>query len=266
MDTIPIAKIGETQKIDIEQSRGIVLHDSYARVCSVYKPTVSRIGDTSPHRIAKLFGGRWQDYNHHFVVQASGCPLGCNYCYVEESSPSKNFTAQGLVDLFIQFRSAALDCFRATVNVFHLMGGDPALYCSFWPILRYELDQRGCCKVILLSNTVLVESAVKGVQPWKYLDIHNFVLSGCLKGVNREDFIRNTGKDLYHVAVSELKHYIRSKNFYLTLVGQDKSLDWNGLYELIPKERIDFLKVVEYAVVKQRKSSGGCAATAEVPD
>lgn len=252
MDSIPIGKIGETQKVDIARSQGLVLYDNYARICSVCQPKKSPIGDTSPRRIAKLFGGRWQDYNNHFVVQVSGCPLNCWYCYVEGESPSKNFTPQGLVDLFVQFRSAALDNFRAAVNVFHLMGGDPALYCTFWPLLRYELDSRGMKNVILLSNTVLVEKATRGVQPWKYLDMNHFILSGCLKGVNRADFLKNTGKDLYHAAVSELKYYVRAKNFYLTIVGHE-NLDWDGLYALIPKERIDFLKVVDYEVIKRRR-------------
>ena len=256
MNTIPISKIGEIQKVDIQRSKGIVLHDDYARICSVYKNNKSAIGDTSPHRIAKVFGGRWQDYNNHFVVQVSGCPLCCNYCYVEEVSPSRDFSTQALVDLFIQFRSVALDSYRTTVNVLHLMGGDPALYCTFWPLLRHELDSRGMKGVILLSNTVLVEREVRGVSPWKYLDIPHFMLSGCLKGVNREDFLKNTGKDLYHVAVSELKYYIQSPNFYLTIVGR-KSLNWDGLYELLPKERIDFLKIVQYDVVKWRQAKKG---------
>jgi len=257
MHTIPIAKIGNIQKTDIEQTSGVKLYNAYGRICSVYKSKKSRIGDSSPRRIAKLFGGNWQSYNHQFIVQVAGCPLNCWYCYVDnldgKGKNSKNFTVVELVDLFVQFRSAALDDYKAPINVFHLMGGDPALYCAFWPHLRDELDRRHMSGVIILSNTVLVERKTKRLEPWKFLDIPHFMLSGCLKGVNREDFLKNTGKDLYHAAVSELKNYVHAKNFYLTIVGQSKNLDWPGLYELIPKDRIDFLNIVNYNVVKDRK-------------
>lgn len=250
---VPIAKIGEIQKIDIEDSSGIVYYDEIARICTVVKDKKSsdNRGDLVPYRMAELFGGLWEEYNHHFIVQVAGCPLKCPYCYVDNLKTDLFMTADELVDKFISFKKEVELRFSIKVNVFHFMGGAPALYCDFWKELRDSLDEHGLKEVILFSDVILVENYFTKKTPWEYIYLHHFIITGCLKGTNKENFIINTGFDLFQQALVELKNYIYFKNFYLTLIGFDeKSLA--DVYDIIPKNKIDFLNIVNYEVTKNR--------------
>jgi uncharacterized Fe-S cluster-containing radical SAM superfamily protein len=251
---IPISKLGKYQIKDIENSTGIVYHNGIARICTVIKDSGSpdNRNDDSPYRMAKLFGGSWQDYNHHFIIQVAGCPLRCWYCYVDNLKKDLIMSADEMVKMFINFRKEAKKKFNIDLNVFHLMGGAPALYYWFWPILREALDNRGLNNVILFSDIILVENYFYShITPWNYMEIPNFIVTGCLKGTNRSNFLQNTGFDLFDQAVKELKHYIRFKNFYLTLIGYDEE-DLPEIYDLVGKERVNLLKIIEYEVVKRR--------------
>lgn len=254
MVKIPVAKIGKIQKLDIEKSSGIVFYDDIVRICTVVKPQNAHDdrGDKSPHRMAELFGGDWEDYNNHFIIQAAGCPLKCPYCYVDNTKADLEMTPEELVDRFIQFKKQVEPKFGIKLKVFHFMGGDPAIYCEFWKKLRGMLDKKGLKDVVFFSDAVLVENHFYKLKPWKYLNLNNFILTGCLKGTNKEDFIKNTGGlDLFEQSLRELKNYLPHKNFYLTLIGfNEKDLD--DIYKIIPKERIDFLKIVNYEVTKNR--------------
>ena len=183
-----------------------------------------------------MFGCRPEDYSYHFVIQVSDCLLSCGNCGCKENP--KKFTAEKLVDMFMQFRNAALTL-GVTVNVFCL-GGASAFCCPFWKVLRQELDSRGMKGVMLLAGTFFVERETASILPWEQLDIHHFMLTGCLKGLDREDFLSQTGKDLFSVAASELKHYVQAPNFYLSLRYSD-TFACAGLDSLIAKERVDFL-------------------------
>jgi uncharacterized Fe-S cluster-containing radical SAM superfamily protein len=245
---IPIAALGPLQKIDIENSSGIVFYDDDARICTVIKQPESKDerGDKSPFRMANLFGGNWQDYNNHFIVQVSGCPLSCPYCYVDNLKPDRFYTSKELVNKFIHFKKQFNN-----INVFHLMGGAPGVFCSVWPDLRSELDLSGSTDVILFSDVIFVEEFFFNKKPWDFLNIKNFLLTGCLKGTNRKNFFDNTKHDLFENALNELKHYIDYSNFYLSLINYDEN-DLVNIYKIIDKDRIDFLKIINYEVTKQR--------------
>lgn len=249
---VPISKIGELQKIDIENDRdqnGLVCYDDYARVCTVFTGTRRDIGDRSPFRMAELFGGSWQDYNHHYVIQLAGCPLDCPYCYVDNLEANTYFSAVSLVESYKAVRFEASTKFGVSLKVLHVMGGAPAVYCEFWPKLRMELDEQGLDDVIIFSNVILVENWFHGVEPWLYMNIQNFIVEGCLKGTNRKNFIRNTGHDLFGAAVRELFHYIPYYNFYLTLIGHEED-DLPVIYQWIDPERVDTLQIVKYEATK----------------
>lgn len=253
---VPISKIGELQKIDIEADRdkgGVVCYDNYARVCTVFTGTRRDIGDRSPFRMAEMFGGSWQDYNHHFVIQLAGCPLDCPYCYVDNLGEDTHFSEISLVELYKTIRFEALTKFKAHVKVLHVMGGAPAVYCEFWPKLRMELDALGPYgeDVIIFSNVILVENWVYGVEPWRYMNIENFIVEGCLKGTNRRNFMDNTGHDLFGAAVRELFYYVPYENFYLTLISHDED-DLPVIHQWIEPERVDELKVVGYEATKAK--------------
>ncbi len=250
---IPISKIGRLQKDDVEKSSGIVFYDDVARICTVVKPSNAHDirGDKSPYRMAELFGGNWQDYNNHFIIQAAGCPLKCPYCYVDNLKQDLLMGVDEIVEKFVIFKEKAELKLGIKLNVLHFMGGAPAAYCKFWPELRKSLDKNGLKEVILFSDVILVENHFYKVEPWKHIGIPNFILTGCLKGANRQNFIKNTGFDLYEQSLKELKNYLDHENFYLTLIGHDKK-DLNKIYKIIPEERIDFLKIVYYEATKKR--------------
>ncbi|MFC1685561.1 hypothetical protein ACFLZZ_00900 [Nanoarchaeota archaeon] len=250
---VPISKIGKTQKIDVEKSSGIVFHDDVGRICTVIKKENAHDnrGDKSPYRMANLLGKEWKDYNNHFIVQSAKCPLKCNYCYVDNLKSDVSMNADELVDKFAIFKSEVEPSFDTKLNVFHFMGGAPGAYAEFWPELRNSLDKKGLEDTVLFSDVILLEDHFYKNKPWQYLNLKNFVLTGCLKGTNQENFRKNTGKDLFNEALGELQNYLPSKNFYLTLIGHDEK-DLNRLYDTVPKERIDFLTIVDYEVTKQK--------------
>lgn len=278
MQTIPLARIGPVQLIDLEKSTGCIkLYDEYARICTIIKQDsnvleckakwckeinnqvvsvepkqINHIGDQSPYRMSKLFGNLWSHYNHQFVIQVSGCPFQCPFCYVDNLKEDTRVDAPYLVDLFKHFREKVKADYQVDVNVFHLMGGDPAHYASFWPILRDELDSRGFDKVVLFSDCLLVEDMLYDVKPWEYVDIHHFILASCLKGTNWINFKDNTGCDLYMAALFEAMFYKDKSNCYFTLINFD-SRDLKKIYDILPKKKIDLLTVYPYEVSVRRK-------------
>lgn len=256
---IPISKISELQKVDIEHDKecgGLVYYDKYARVCTVFTGSPRDIGDRSPWRMAEMFGGFWKEYNNHFVVQVAGCPLDCSYCYVDNLREDVRYSAISLVTLFKVFQWHVYTHFHETLKVFHLMGGAPAAYCSFWPELRAEMDHQGFEDVVLFSNTILVEGHTRSVEPWRYMDLPRFIVEGCLKGTNRKNFKRNTGRDLFGYALLELHNYIRYPNFYLSLINYNRK-DLPFVYQWMDRSRVDLLEVVEYEVTKAKEESYG---------
>jgi len=62
---------------------------------------------------------------NHFVVQLWGCPLRCPYCYVTPEGVRGDFIPIGNESLLHAYEQSGLE-------VFHLMGGAPALYLDSW--------------------------------------------------------------------------------------------------------------------------------------
>ena len=253
---VPITKIGRIQKIDVEKSSGIVSHDDIARICTVVKEknAYDDRGDKSPYRMAEIFGGDWKDYNNHFIIQVAGCPLKCPYCYVDNLKANLSMNADELVDKFVEFKKIVEPKFNIKLNVFHFMGGAPALYCEFWEELRNSLDNHGLKEVVLFSDVILVENHFSKKKPWEFLNLHHFILTGCLKGTNEDNFKKNTGFHLFEQSLKELENYLTAKNFYLTLIGFDER-DLSQIYKIIPKERIDFLNIINYEVTKEKMAA-----------
>jgi len=197
--------------------------------------------------MSRLFEKGWVYYDTHFVVQIAGCPFDCPYCYVDNLKIDTYTSAKEIVNKFFEFSETV-----PNLNVIHLCGGAPARYSQFWEELRVELDNNGLSRVVILSDTIFVENHLYKVKPWNYLHLHHFCLVGCLKGVTPLNFFLNASKRLFHEAIAELTHYVNHKNFWLTLINYDVT-GLSNIFDLVPYEKIDFLKVVEYEVVKRRK-------------
>lgn len=247
---VPISKIGDLQRRDIESSSGTVLYDRFGRICTVVKPD-GGIGDRSPYRMAEMFGGGWQDYNNQYVIQVAGCPLNCRYCYVDNLEEDTRWSAISIVENFLAFRWDLRVKFHKPLNVLHFMGGAPGIYCDFWKELREELNYRNCEHVILFTDVIFVEGFTRQVRPWHCMDLERFIVAGCLKGTNRENFEQNTGKDLFSQAVMEMFLYTVHDNFYLTLLGYDEA-DLPKVRSWVEPWRIDLLNIVEYEATKAK--------------
>lgn len=250
---IPISVIGEIQEKDILKSSGNVLYDGTGRLCTIVKPQKSFDDrrDTAPMRMANLFGGKWEDYNEHYIIQVSGCPLKCWYCYVDNLKPNKKMDAEEIVYDFHRMRRQSYKCDLPEINVLHLMGGDPGRYPEFWKELRESMNESDLKRKILFSDVIFCENYFYDVKPWEFLNLENFILTGCLKGTNRENFQKNTGFDLFDQSLRELEKYADHENFYLSLINYSEE-DLPRIFSIIPSERIDFLKVINYEVTKSK--------------
>jgi len=252
VNKIDIAKLGSVQTLDVRHSRKEV-YDNYFRTCTVLQesildeqPPYSDIGDTSPYRIAKLYGGDWYKWNRQFVVQVADCPFKCWYCYVDNLKPGLWLTPQELISSYKMFRSKV-----PNLNVFHFMGGCPGRYSYLWKEIRNEMDKQGLEDCVFLTDVILVEELFYQQKPWNDIP-HMSIVQVCLKGTNFENFKLNTGLDLFHEAISEVRHYIRKPQVYFAIIEQSLA----GVAfanELFGYENVDRLHVKRYEVVKRRR-------------
>jgi len=244
---IEVAELGSIQTLDVMRS-GKEHFDSHFRTCTVLQgdPPYSDIGDTSPHRIAKLYGGDWQRWNRQFVVQVAECPMKCWYCYVDNLEPGIEFEPRTLVQWYREFKKDIPD-----LHVFHFMGGCPGRYAYLWKEIRNEMDKQGCEDDIFLTDVILVEEIFYQQKPWLCIP-HMSVVQVCLKGTNFENFYLNTGLHLFHEAICEVRHYIGKPQVYFAVIEQSLA---GGAFanELFGYRNIDRLQVKEYEVVKQRR-------------
>lgn len=68
----------------------------------------------------------YQLMSQQFVVQLYGCTMACPYCYVTEDGIFGEPTMRSTKQLIAAYNATGLD-------VFHLMGGAPAIYMAKWP-------------------------------------------------------------------------------------------------------------------------------------
>ena len=131
-----------------------------------------------------------------FVVQLHGCPLNCPYCYVTQKGVFGEPVKISTEELLRHYRRSGLD-------VFHLMGGAPALYLGWWKEIAHEVR-------VFHSDFLLVE----GIYHKEYLRD--------LPGLHA---VSLKTKDLYTPKQLELlwKNMDRlldsGVNFYLTYTG-----------------------------------------------
>lgn len=241
---IPISKIGPLQMVDVLKAGRF--QNGFARICKVVE-SPNWHGDKSPLRMSKLFGKPWRDYDTHMVVQVAGCPLNCKYCYVDNLKQDYLCSEHDIVEWFLMFKEK-----HPEIEVIHICGGLPAKYPEFWGVLRDALDERGLQEIVILSDTVFLENYLHNVEPWDFLNTHNFAMVGCLKGTTRLNFIENTTRDLFETALKELQYYVEHKNFWLSLIEYDVT-GLPRIFDMVPHERIDFLNVVNYYAVRMRR-------------
>ena len=196
----------EKQLRDINKND--ILHNGYFRKCNTYK---SGGGYDKFPQIAKERLN--MNGNNQFVVQLYGCTLDCPYCYVTRDGiwgEYKKFSTDELIDCFIESKQ----------DVFHLMGGSPALYIEIWHEIINKLPK----DKIFHSDLLLVEKEYK-LEWLNSIKSNNSLYAVNIKGVTLDDFYKNTNrifnKELFY---SNFDKVVESGiNFYLTFTNPDKS-------------------------------------------
>jgi uncharacterized Fe-S cluster-containing radical SAM superfamily protein len=200
----PVVPIGEYQRFDVRQED--LLDGGDFRKCETYRGGGGY--DQFPSICEKRLGRR---AHQQFIVQLYGCNLDCPYCYVTRSGvwgKPKEFTTGELVGAFK----------RSGQEVFHLMGGAPALYLGGWPELIAKVPDAVFHSDFLLTEQSYDEAALAAAASFK-----NTLFAVDIKGTTPEDYEKNTRKkfkgDLFWQNLEKLvKHAV---NFYITFTNPD---------------------------------------------
>ena len=156
-------------------------------------------------------------------MQLRSCVLNCPYCYVTFAGIWGKpvwYTTNELIDSFIKSKQ----------DVFHLMGGSPAIYINYWDEILNKIPQ----DKVFHSDLMLIEKRYD-IEVLRELKKENAIYAVNIKGVTSEDFYLNTKRkfneklfwsNLYKVVKSEI-------NFYITFTNPDKKLLDNFKCKLI---------------------------------
>jgi len=150
------------------------------------------------------------------VVQLYGCNLKCPYCYV---------TKEGIFGKYIEYKSKELINIlnKNNLNVFHLMGGAPALYYEKWiDIIRELQDNQLFHSDFLLSEKLYKNEIIKEIAQKNCLYAVN------IKGTDKENYETNTNTKYNEKKIfKNLEILIKNDiNFYITFTAAN-----NNTYE-----------------------------------
>ena len=199
MNTFKVVPLCDKQLLDITKTD--ILNNGLYRKCDVYKSGGGY--DRFPAICAKRLG---INASLQFVVQLYGCPFRCPYCYVTE---------QGIFGKYVSVQAEKLiaDFNASGCEIFHLMGGAPALYMDKWQHIIGSVP-------IFHSDLLLVESEYKS----EILDTiakPNALYAVSVKGCTAEEYKLNTGA---RVGMELIKRNLlmlqeSNVNFYITFTG-----------------------------------------------
>jgi hypothetical protein len=127
MFTWPVMPLCEAQLKDVRPED--VLNNGLYRKCNIYR------GGGGYDKFPTIYKERTShDLNPtQFVVQLKGCPLKCPYCYVTNKGVLGEEVPVPTRDILNAYEDSGLE-------VFHLMGGAPALYLEHWNELAYNVN------------------------------------------------------------------------------------------------------------------------------
>lgn len=188
-----------------------ILYGGLYRKCNIYKGGGGY--DRFEEILCNRYGYERGIYNEQFVVQLQGCPLRCPYCYVTKDGV---FGKPQLIDtdvLIGEFKETGL-------KVFHLMGGAPAMYISWWDKILKRLPD----DVIFHSDFLCVEGEYQYTDLYHIGKFKNALYAVSVKGCDCDEFKKNTQRHLdEYLFFRNLEHlYNFSIPFYVTFTGMEQ--------------------------------------------
>jgi len=173
-----VVPVCEYQKLDVHPED--LLNGGDFRKCDTYR------GGGGYDQFPAIYERRFGKLVHHqFVTQLYACSLDCPYCYVTRSGVFgkwKPYTTDSLVYAFEDSKQ----------EIFHLMGGAPALYLNHWPALMDRLPE----SAVFTSDFLLIERTYDPSVLNQIAGHNHALIAVDIKGVTPEDFRRNTRRTL----------------------------------------------------------------------
>lgn len=187
-----------------------ILSGGLYRKCNIYKGGGGY--DKFSDIYKKRLGIMNKDFNNQFVVQLYGCTLNCPYCYVTRDGIFGKYQEVSTKQLIMDFKETNLD-------VFHLMGGAPAIYIEHWIELLENLGNIPFHSDLLCVEKEYDKSILKELSFYK-----NALYAVSIKGFTPDEFRYNTGVEfdskLFWNNLSALYEY--NIPFYITFTGMSE--------------------------------------------
>jgi pyruvate-formate lyase-activating enzyme len=201
-----VVPICDYQKLDVRQDD--LLNGGDFRKCETYRGGGGY--DQFPTICEKRKGRR---LHKQFIAQLYGCNLDCPYCYVTRSGvwgAWKPYTTTELCNAYIESKQ----------EVFHLMGGAPALYLPHWA----ELFSRLPASVMFHSDFLLTEQRYSVVHLDNLRHYRDYALYAVdVKGTTPADYEKNTRKPFKEELFwKNWENIIKAElDFYVTFTAPD---------------------------------------------
>jgi uncharacterized Fe-S cluster-containing radical SAM superfamily protein len=265
-----VVPISENQKLDVRPDD--LLNNGHFRKCSTYRGGGGY--DKFPEICYMWYSKR---YSEQFVVQLYGCHLDCYYCYVTRAGVWGKpvlYSTDELINAFLDSEQ----------QIFHLMGGAPALQIEYWPELIKALSIKAP-DAVFHSDLLLTEFDYSEDVLAEIAEQNNVLLAISIKGIIPEEHLVNTRKSLdedllqrnlmrvlnSHIpcyltftAISEeCKIYFLNKVIHSCLVIDDLNyltevINSSYCINLIEYEAVDHVDCVpSYSVSKKNKFKSG---------
>ena len=203
-----VVPLCEKQLRDVNPSD--ILNNGLYRRCNVYKSGGGY--DLFPIISEKLLG---KNLSNQFVVQLFGCNLNCPYCYV---------TRDGVFGEWVEVSTTKLieDFALSNQEVFHLMGGAPAIYLDSWiDILQKLPDDKVFTSDLMLSEGEYPEETLVELSKFQ-----NSIFAVNIKGLTEEEYLNNTGTSMNKELILSNLTKVKASGikFYITFTNCSKEL------------------------------------------
>ncbi len=209
-----IVPISKNQLLDVNDSD--LIENGHFRLCQTYKGGGY---DQFPYiAVERGIVNVSEQANRQFIAQLYACNLDCPFCYVTRAGVWGEYITYNTEQLVQEYNKAKT---THNVNVFHLMGGAPALQLKYWNEIIELLDNDD----IFHSDLMLSESYYQ-TNIIKQLNKPNVLLAVNIKGTNKEQWEQNTrkpyNKQLIEYNLNQIQNSLDNERWYITFTNVPK--------------------------------------------